>query len=172
MDTTTALTIIAPEEFQDKINQVRSKYDRAYPRWMPHINLLFPFVSLDNFEDIVDRLKELNDFGEIDLNMNEINYFSQGKNVTVHIKPSNKNRLSELFEKITILLPEIKPKHNEFHPHLTLAQFKKSELNEKLKELQEWLGDGFVFKINKISLIKRNDNSPFVVEKEVMLNKS
>ena len=47
MHTSTALTFVLPDEVHDKINEIRSVSDKAYPRWMPHINFIFPFVPPD-----------------------------------------------------------------------------------------------------------------------------
>lgn len=170
MDTTTALTIVAPPEFHNKINLIRSVNDKAYPRWMPHMNLLFPFVDENNFKTIKDKLESsLKDFGPMELNMNKIEYFVQGKNITFHISPDNDSKLQELFKIIRKTLPDIKIKHQQFHPHLTIGQFKKNELDAKLTELNKWLGSGFIFKIEKICLIKRKDEKPFEIITEVLL---
>lgn len=173
MDTTTALTIIAPNEFHDKINQIRSKFDRAYPRWMPHINLYFPFVPEDKFDDICNALCSLKEFGEFEINMNKLGYFSQKKIATIHIEPTDASKLHELYDKIKYLLTsnkiDISTKHDSFHPHLTIAQCKKSEIDEYMNTISNWFGSGFKFKIDKIFLIKRHGDTPFEIKKEILL---
>lgn len=37
---TTAVVIIPPENLWPSIQAIRVKYDKAYSRWMPHINLV------------------------------------------------------------------------------------------------------------------------------------
>lgn len=44
----TALAII-PDQI-DQIQPIRQKYDTAYDRWPPHINLSFPFVDTVHFD--------------------------------------------------------------------------------------------------------------------------
>lgn len=51
-DTSTALTLIISPTYHQKINEIRSKHDKAYPRWMPHINFMFPFVPLEQFPEV------------------------------------------------------------------------------------------------------------------------
>jgi 2'-5' RNA ligase len=174
METTTALTLVIPIEFQNEINDIRKLYDRAYPRWMPHINFLFPFVPESQFDDIINRLTPvLKSFGSFELELSELGHFKQGKNVTVHIKPKDSNRLRELFTLIRGTLPEIPLKHDEFNPHLTIAQFKNSEFNIKILELTNWLKNkNFKFTVNHICILQRSkidNNVPFSVNKEISL---
>ena len=173
LDTTTALTLIVPENCWDKINTIRKEYDNAYSRWDPHINLIFPFVSVDMFDEYYDRLQPaLGGFGPIDLHFNKIGFFSQKGQATVNLQLSDDKDLQELFKIITKTIPEVKPKHPEFHPHLTIGQFKKSELDAKLKELTAWLGDGIKVTIDSIYMINRSktDNTvPFSINKTISL---
>jgi len=98
MDVTTALTLVIPDKFHDLINSIRKEHDRAYPRWMPHINFIFPFVSEDKFENIRQRLiPEISFFGAFELELNEIGSFKQGKNVTMHLKSTDSTQLKALF---------------------------------------------------------------------------
>lgn len=174
-EVTTALTLVIPDKLHDDINEIRKQYDRAYPRWMPHINFLFPFVSLDQFNDIKSRLEpHLKSIGSFDLDMSEIGHFKQGKNVTVHLKPKDTTKLKQVFDIIRQVLPEIPSKHDEFNPHLTIAQFKNSELQTKLPELQTWLASkNLKFTVDYICLLERSktdNNVPFSINSKMNLN--
>ena len=170
MDTTSALTLAFPDDTHQKINEIRSKYDKAYPRWMPHINFIFPFVPVDKFDEIANRLSCLNNFGGFELELNTIGYFIQGSNVTFHAKPDNDSKLQNLFKLITEVLPEIESKREQFHPHLTLAQFPRLEIDIRKQELIQWLGSGIKIKVDRIHLIKRDGaDTPFKIVKEVLL---
>lgn len=164
MDPTTALTLLVCEPYCTKINEIRCKYDRAYPRWQPHINFLFPFVEIERFPEIENKLQSvLNEFGKFNLVFNQLGYFSQGKNVTFHLKVSDDEKLQELFQKIRDVLPEIKPKHDKFEPHLTLGQCKKTEVESILDNLRaNWLGFGFTVEVQNISLINRSKTDNLV----------
>ena len=169
MDTTTALTLVFPEETHQKINEIRSKYDKAYPRWAPHINFIFPFVPVEKFDEIHKRLSVLNNFGSFALNMNQIGYFTQGADTTFHLKPENDANLQKLFDAIKTILPEVTIKHAKFTPHLTLAQFPTSQLNQRKSELESWLGNGIKIIVDKIHLINRTGILPFKINREVPL---
>ena len=47
----TALIITPPLELIEPIQKIRKSNDKAYERWMPHINLVFPFFDPLNFEE-------------------------------------------------------------------------------------------------------------------------
>lgn len=42
--TKAACCVIPPKGVWDPIQEIRKRYDSAYNRWMPHVNLLFPFI--------------------------------------------------------------------------------------------------------------------------------
>jgi len=172
LDTTTALTVILPKENWDKVNSIRKNHDKAYSRWMPHVNLLFPFVPQEKFEEYYEKLqKVLSGFGPIPLYFNKIGYFEQKNQVTVNLQLSDDSKLQELFELIRNSIPEVKPKHPEFHPHLTLGQFDKNILDQKMVELDNWLGLGLYANIDQIYIINRSkkDNMPFSINRVINL---
>lgn len=186
-DTTTALAIVIDSKYHDKINEIRSKKDRAYPRWMPHINFIFPFVPEDNFDDIYDKLKDPLNLKLFELTFDKINYFSQGKNgYTFHLEPDAQSiiKLREIYDQIKVSLPLIQLKSkskskdgNEFHPHCTIGQCSKSQddLNKMQKELNDWLNsfdDGKIsFNLKELCMLKRSPetNDQMVVRKTINL---
>lgn len=174
METTTALTLVVPNEFHEKINNIRKVYDRAYPRWMPHINFLFPFVPEDQFDVIIKKLTPVfKSFGSFELDLNEIGHFKQGKNITMHIKPKDSTKLKELFDLIRKTIPEIPSKHDTFNPHITIGQFKFSEVTNKAIEMVEWLKKNPIkFTVDSVCILQRSKvdgNVPFSVNTKIML---
>lgn len=169
-DVTTALTLVIPVEFHNDINNIREQFDRAYPRWMPHINFIFPFVPLDEFSNISQKLQnKLEGFGNFTLELSDVGSSPQGNNVTFHLKPKNKDEIKKLFDIITEALPDIKTKH-VFNPHLTLGQCKKNEINQKINEIKELLPEGITFTVGKIYLINRTKDDPFKMHTVITLN--
>jgi len=173
LDTTTALTLIVPESCWDKINGIRKDHDKAYQKWMPHVNFLFPFVPTELFADYYEKLQTaLTGFGPINLHFNKIGFFNQKGTATVNLQLSDDKDLQELFKVICNTIPEVKSKHPEFHPHLTIGQFKKSELDAKLKELNTWLDHGIKVTVDSIYMINRSktDNTvPFSINRTISL---
>jgi uncharacterized protein (UPF0248 family)/2'-5' RNA ligase len=52
----TALALIPPRNLWPRIDRLRALYDKAYPRWPPHINLVYPFVRPEALADAVDQI--------------------------------------------------------------------------------------------------------------------
>jgi len=77
-----------------------SKHDQAYKRWMPHINLLYPFIMDDvNGEAfsmaskmLTPVLAEISPFS-IRFDVNSFRYFKHGKNCTLWLKPQSETTL-------------------------------------------------------------------------------
>jgi len=68
---------------------------------------------------------------------------------------------------IKLALPEVEIKHDEFNAHVTIGQFKNSEVETKLKEYQEWLEQNPIkFTVNQIYILQRSktdNNLPFEI---------
>lgn len=47
----TALCIIPPKRFWPTFNRLRALYDKAYEKWPPHINLVYPFVRVEDLPE-------------------------------------------------------------------------------------------------------------------------
>ncbi|KAH6856719.1 2'-5' RNA ligase superfamily-domain-containing protein [Chaetomium sp. MPI-CAGE-AT-0009] len=52
----TALALLPPSPLWPRLDRLRSLYDAAYPKWPPHINLVYPFVRPDRLPDAADRV--------------------------------------------------------------------------------------------------------------------
>ncbi|KAF0348014.1 RNA ligase/cyclic nucleotide phosphodiesterase [Gigaspora margarita] len=113
-----ALCIIPPKSQWPNIQLIRQKHDKHYKRWMPHINLIYPFIlpqlhtsdnsnSLDNETDseIIDDnsilqilKKSLYPIHPFKLKLQNLNYFTHGKQsstVWLHPETVPKNALIE-----------------------------------------------------------------------------
>jgi len=54
----TAVAALPPPEVWEPIQAIRRVHDRQIGRWMPHINLLYPFVPVGDVEKAVPLLVE------------------------------------------------------------------------------------------------------------------
>jgi len=157
-DTCTALTLIIPQEFTMAINVIRCKYDHAYPRWMPHINFMFPFVPPEQFEDAKERLTTA--FANVkpfDVSLNDIGYFTQKGNVSFHLKTNDQSKLDNLFQIIRTALPEVPVKHPTFKAHMTLGKCKKREFDTIKNEIENTIQLHMVkIKVDAVHIIERS----------------
>jgi 2'-5' RNA ligase len=170
----TALALVCSTDVCTKINDIRKLYDKAYPRWMPHLNFIFPFVPEERFVEIKTELEPvLSGIGQIDLFFDKIEHFSQKQNmITVHLSPdkSTLEKLTNIDNIIKTAMPGIKSQHAHFKPHITLGQFTKSDYEFcKKTELDEWFGSGIKFSINSLVLLKRYCDTPFCIKEHISL---
>lgn len=199
---TSAVVIIPPESCWPQIQDIRSKHDRAYRRWMPHINLLYPFIMDDpNGEafsaasDILMQvLAEMAPFW-IRFDVNSFRFFKHGKNCTLWLKPQSDTTLqsdgtegsledySNMHDEVLSLqrrLQETFPNCSDlstisdqgFTPHLSLGQFRPHSVESFVSQLRSNWTE-IVFQVTDIALISRSGrDDPFVVRKTVPLAKS
>jgi 2'-5' RNA ligase len=175
----TACCIIPPKELWAPIQEIRSRHDSAYNRWMPHVNLFFPFVHPNNFSVAHEELtKALANVEPFQVTLSEICHFDHGKKSVMWVKPNtpNNNEIQELLNTMLTVFPQCddqlnKNEEKQYHPHLTLGQFSSREVSKKKSEFQsKW--NTIQFTVNEISIISRADQStPFKVDHVVKLGK-
>ncbi len=180
-DVTTALAFVIPDRV-DEINTIRATQDRAYPRWMPHINFIFPFVPIESFDHIKSKLDQAfnGKFDDMEITFEGVDCFKQARGATFHLKPNKASEadLVKVFNLIIATLPEIQIKHDKFNPHCTISQCEKKDINAKQKELTTWFNSTFGGKLtvplNKICMIKRSVESSdmMTIKKEIHLTKN
>ena len=169
----TALIISPPAELSDQIQAIRKVNDSAFARWMPHINLSFPFLPPDEFELGHKHLqKEFRDFPSFTLKFGKINYFTHAKKCVVYLQPEVSNKeIHEIQDKIVNTFPflddQTKKSDVGFTPHLTLGQFDKNSIKKTVEKLQADFKP-IEFKCKGIYLIQREGtDAPFYVSKTV-----
>jgi hypothetical protein len=55
----TSIVIIPKQDVWKSIQEIRKIHDKSYYRWMPHINLIYPFVIPKYFKKIAKPIKEV-----------------------------------------------------------------------------------------------------------------
>ena len=182
-DTTTALTFVLPNFTHKKINFIRSKYDKAFVRWMPHINFFFPFISRNNFDDVVLKINDLiqkQNLTKFEVNFSGIGFFKNSNGYTFHLKldEASNDHFQTIFLFLRQALPDVKYERAEFSPHLTLAQCQTQEEFEQMKTMLEdwfegWINEDYVIMFDALSCIYRSDQTQdkMTIDKQIMLNK-
>ena len=103
MKHTSALVVIPPRAVWDAVQEVRCVRDKSYLRWMPHVNLLYPFLEDDasgeTFADAAaiaaDALKDTSPFR---CSLRAFAFFEHKRSATVWLHPSQCPGVDEAFE--------------------------------------------------------------------------
>lgn len=126
----TALCIIPPAHICRQINSLRALYDKAHDRWPPHINLIYPFVTVENLPRAIELIRSTlllfdpkSIYRDINLLLETSDHFSHRHSNTIFIAPGGEGGES-LKGLRRAILNEFKhgEEEHEFHPHLTIGQ--------------------------------------------------
>ncbi|GAM21649.1 hypothetical protein SAMD00019534_048240 [Acytostelium subglobosum LB1] len=177
-DFKSAICIAPPIELCDQLQVWRSLYDSAYNRWMPHINLIFPFVTLEQFDNKFNELQTV--IGKIPafkLRFDDFSYFQHGKGkCVVWMKPTTDrpNVIADIqaaLESVLVGFNEQSSKSpNGFCPHMTVGQFGgKKATEEKIAGFRGVLRP-IETDVTEIQMINRvGQDTPFTVVKTLKL---
>lgn len=91
---TSAVVICPPTSTWEPIQRIRAVNDKSYTRWMPHFNLLYPFLLDDgedegNFDRAAAKAREaLRDIEPFTVSLRSFGHFAHAKSCTVWLHPS------------------------------------------------------------------------------------
>ena len=126
----TALCLVPPAHLCAAIDQLRAHHDKAFGKWPPHINLLYPFVAVEDLPKAVEligaKLTEFNlqSGGDVPrLLLDEPGSFTHRHNRTVFITDSNAQAENSHLQQLRHAIMEpFRSSGSAFYPHLTLGQ--------------------------------------------------
>jgi len=168
---TSAVVVMPPKELWGPIQEIRSKHDKAYARWMPHVNMAYPFVPESEFENARAKLiNALSGFAPFTMTLNTFSFFKQGLGSTVHLNPVT-NPPNALQDLQAILVKEF-PHCNDlsqisadgFHPHLTVGQWLSQDATTKAIKNISNTWNPITITVSEIYLISRSAVSPFEIK--------
>eukprot|EP01090_Pellita_catalonica_P018368 TRINITY_DN5907_c0_g5_i1.p1 TRINITY_DN5907_c0_g5~~TRINITY_DN5907_c0_g5_i1.p1 ORF type:complete len:693 (+),score=99.51 TRINITY_DN5907_c0_g5_i1:262-2079(+) len=177
---TSAIIVMPPELMWGQIQEIRKRHDKSFRRWMPHINLIYPFMKGSLFNIAEQQLADYftnHPIQPFNVTFNAFDYFEHSPtNCTLFLNPTLE-RGSELIE-LQSSLEKVFPTCNEqstksdtgFHAHLTVGQFRGKRATEtaKNKFAQNWSPISFM--VDSVYLISRSGMEPFKVIKKIALN--
>ncbi|KAI2475747.1 PolyA polymerase central domain protein [Pyrenophora tritici-repentis] len=157
----TALCVIPPRSQCGYIDQLRELYDKAYGRWPPHINLVYPFVSPEHLpqaqQQIQDYLAGHRDSADpIDAALVQAGCFTQKNKYTVFLSEDGSNPPSPLESLRTMVLQALGQGPARSTLHLSIGQsqdntmFSRSYLLEKARLLPE-----LKFRVGTLAILVR-----------------
>ncbi len=176
---TSAIVIIPPKDKWTQIQKIRKEYDSQFNRWMPHINLIYPFIFYNDFlklrETFITLGTKMKDF---DISLNDLKYFNHGhQKFILWLDPEPEEPIIELQRKLLTIIPECNDLNRfkgGYQPHLSVGQVKN---NENLKRVLETLQSNWQpikFSIESIFIIERDQESTasFKIKDEITFRES
>lgn len=166
-DVHTALAILPPERFRPAIDALRRLHDPAFPRWPPHVNLLYPFVPPDRVDEAVEvASRALAGARTFSLSLAHFDVFEHASSATVIVRPTGD--LSALHAALAARFPGLAAR-DELVPHLTLAKCRTRHEAVTLAATfaQDWTAP--VFDVRELAVLVRGADGPFAVHARVPL---
>ncbi|OIW32487.1 hypothetical protein CONLIGDRAFT_271582 [Coniochaeta ligniaria NRRL 30616] len=124
----TALCLVPPRHLWPSIDRLRALYDKAFEKWPPHLNLIYPFVSPDTLPraaEIIQAALQLRaEDGEAPLrvSLDAVDVFPHKHDNTIFIHDSDKERTSRLDGLRSDILKSLGQRDGGYRLHLTVAQ--------------------------------------------------
>jgi 2'-5' RNA ligase len=132
-----AAVIIPPESAWPPIQAIRERHDRHFRRWMPHINLLYPFRPRHEFEAAAARLRQAcQAIPPFEVTLATFKSFHHGhERYTLWLSPEPTDRLVALQTALWRVFPDCDDVHHHaggFVPHVSIGQAQGSQKLETL----------------------------------------
>src|SRR3569833_2493064 len=145
----TALCIVPPRQLWSSVDRLRALYDKAYQKWPPHVNLVYPFVRVDSLEKAVEQIRSglaadwrpQHGSAGLRVRLDSADVFTHRHDNTIYIHDSDKNRNDALKALRRSVLKALGHKANIFQMHMTVAQ------SDDVK------GDRHKFLLDKVNLL-------------------
>lgn len=165
-----AICIIPPQEHWDSIQLIRRSNDKAFERWMPHVNLVYPFVPPARLAAAVSAVAAaVKAIAPFKASFARYGNFVQPKSLTGFVQPEPIEPFRQLNAALEKAFPDCDDLSTRgedgFHPHLSLGQWGKGSVLERV--LPAW--KPFEMQVDRVYIIERTDDTPFEVRYEVRL---
>jgi 2'-5' RNA ligase len=139
-----ALVLIPPPEVWDPIQAIRRVHDRQFRRWMPHVTILYPFVTRDLLDRALPAATEaLSELAPSEVTLARFEVFRhRSATTTLWLAPEPKEALVALHAALLRQSPECGATSKfsgGFTPHLSVGQIRDEERLRVLPaEFESW----------------------------------
>lgn len=125
----TALCIIPPTHLWSSVDQLRMLYDKAYEKWPPHVNLVYPFVRPDCLpraaHAISSHLASQDAAGAqsaLPLSLEHADVFPHRHSNTIFIHDGSDGRASQLHQLRSQVFRALGQQPTQYRHHMTVGQ--------------------------------------------------
>jgi len=169
-----AVAVVTPEEVWEPIQAIRRRHDRQVVRWMPHINLLYPFRPREEFPALMPALlTACASVAPFPIALSEFRYFRRGSGrCTLWLAPEP----AEVLRRLQVVLQAVCPDCDDlsrfptgFTPHLSVGQFPSLRDCEQVREQLQANWQPIIFTLTDVVLLARESEGPFRIAQRIPL---
>lgn len=122
----TALCIIPPRSLWRRIDRLRSRYDKAYGKWPPHINLIYPFVQVDALPRAMEAVQSTITGNQTSIRtcLDSADIFKHHHDNTIFIHDDGENSPLAAFRRVILEALGQENAGREYRMHMTIGQSK------------------------------------------------
>ena len=158
----TAVIVMPPVEIWDPIQAIRERHDKHIRRWMPHVNVLYPFAPHRELETRTEELERAcAEIEPFEIALTGFRHFHHGRGkYTIWLLPEPDGPLQELAKHLTDRFPGFEDQfrhENGFTPHLSVGQFRGFEAVRRFKEKHASRWKPLRFMVEALYVIERED---------------
>jgi len=170
-----ALVIIPPKDLSEPIQEIRKVHDRKVGRWMPHINVIYPFRPRRMFGEAANLVAEVcATVAPFETTFKSFFSFDHGTSHTMWLDPEPNEPMVELHAKLLERFPdcdEVSKFDTGFKPHLSVGQAKTAEDVEKLVQEFSASWESITFTVDSVALIwrSRQTRDVFKIDRRIPL---
>jgi poly(A) polymerase len=171
---TTALALVLPHSMLGPIQDIRREHDPSFERWMPHINLVYPFVPLEDFDAAAAQITAaMADQAPIPITLAGLDQFEHRAARSIWIKPASAGRIEALRARLIALFPQCDDPESRsgsaYTPHMTLAKLPADAPWRHL--IQSWQAalEPLRFQAASLVMLAREADAPFSVRRVIQL---
>jgi 2'-5' RNA ligase len=170
----TAVAVVPPPEVWGPIQAIREQHDRQFRRWMPHINLLYPFYPPERLDGALPRLVDAcAQTAPFVVTLAEFRSFRHSsRKATLWLAPEPREALVRLQAALQAACPgcdDLSRFAAGFTPHLSVGQAGSAEEARRLQDAWQRTWEPVRFELSAIALLRRHPETAFEVERWVPL---
>ena len=173
----TAVAVVPPEGVWSPVQAIRKRHDRKFSRWMPHLNLLYPFRPAEQFGEAARRLTEVSSaIAPFPLALADFRSFTHGpESFTIWLAPESPEPVRLLQAALQAEFPdcdEVSRFPSGFTPHLSVGQAPSEQALARLLAALRSDWKPIRFEVSEIALVRREAEGPFRIERTIALGRS
>lgn len=155
------LALVPPEAVWAPIQAIRREHDRQFSRWMPHVNLLYPFAPPDALERLAPAIGgACAMLAPFEITLSRFELFDHGGHFTLWVVPEPGEPLQQLHAFMLVAAPGYEDTMrfaNGFTPHLSVGQAAGRAEAERLRAALQASWQPLTFTMDAVYALLRGD---------------